>query len=238
MAFRSSKQARAYVGRLDASCYARTASVDSPTEMLDTTTLCDTAKAFIVGDEESSFSVAGPLDTDATADAQYDAITDIKASTTPIPITYMPLGTDGAAWLMDANETNIGFSGGVGSTVDWSVEAQTTGQTDYNGTVLSNAAAVTATANGASVDGGAATANGAVAHLHVTAYTGLTSDTITIEDSSTGSSGWATIGTFAAATGVTSERITIAGAVRRYVRVVDTVVGAGSTTRTVAMSRR
>lgn len=237
MAFRNAQQARAYIGRLAASCYARTVSVGSSTGLLDTTTLCDTAKTSIPESESASFSVAGPLDVDAAADAQYDAITDIKASATPIPITYMPF-TDGAAWLIDANETNIEISGGEGSTVDWSVAAEVTGQADYNATILSNAGVVTATQNGSSVDGGAATANGAVFHLHVTAWTGLTSDVVTIEDSSTGSSGWATIATFTSVSGLTAQRVAITGAVKQYVRVVDTVVGTGSVTRLVAMARR
>ena len=239
MAFRSAQQARVYVGRLAAAAYARSASTDSTTEMLPTHTLADTAKASIPGEDSSSFSIAGPLDVDATADAQYDAITDQKAATTPTPITYMPLGTDGAAWLIEANETDIGFTGAVGQTADWSMAAETNGQTDFAGVILENATTITDTANGSSNDLTAQTTNGGVAHLHLTAFATATSDAITIEDSSTGSSGWATIATFATATGLTSERVVITGTIKRYVRVVDTVVGGpGSVTRLVAFARR
>ena len=238
MAFRNAQQSRIYVGLFNASCYARTAGLGSSMDALDVTTLCDTSKVFIPGKDTSSFTIAGPLDVDATSNAQWDALTDQKQASAPTPITYMPLGTDGAAWLVEAVDTNFEASAGNDSTVDWSMAALTTGHTDMNGTILANAVAVTTTTTGSSIDGAAATSNGGVVHLHVTAFSGLTSDTITIEDSSTGSSGWATIATFTAATGVTSQRVTIAGTIKRYVRIVDTVVGTGSATRTIAMSRR
>lgn len=239
MAFRSSQQARAYVGLLGASCYTRTLSIDATNDTLETTTICDATKQYIVGQNTSTVSLAGPLDDSAASNGQWDALTDQKQATTPTPITIMPLGTDGAAWLFEAVETNLDTSAGTGSTIDWSMAAQTTGVTDLAGVVIENNTTITDTANGSSFDATAQTTNGGVAHLHVTAFATVTSDTITIEDSSTGSSGWATIATFAAATGVTSERVVIAGTIKRYVRVVDTVVGgAGSVTRTVALSRR
>jgi len=207
--------------------------------MLDVTVICSTAKAYIPGTEGSgSFSIAGPLDSDGAATGQWATLTAQKAATTPTPITYMPLGTDGAVWLVDGVHTNFDTSASVGNTIDWSMASTTTGVLDMNATVLSNNEAVTTTTNGSSIDGTAATTNGAVFHLHVTAFSGLTSDTITIEDSSTGSSGWATIATFTAATALTSQRVAITGTVKRYVRIVDTIVGTGSITRHISMARR
>lgn len=239
MAFRNAQQARIYVGSFAASCYARTVSLDDSVDMLDVTTICDAAKAYIPGTEGSgSFSIAGPLDSDGAATGQWATLTAQKAATTPTPITYMPLGTDGAVWLVAGVHTNFDTTASVGNTIDWSMQSSTTGVLDMNATVLSNNVAVTTTTSGSSIDGTAATTNGAVFHLHVTAFSGLTSDTITIEDSSTGSSGWATIATFAAATALTSERVAITGTVKRYVRIVDTIVGTGSITRHISMARR
>lgn len=239
MAFRNAQQARAYVGILGASAYLRSLSIDATNDALDTTTINDTTKQFIVGQNSSTLSLDGPLDVDASSNGQWDALTDQKQSTTPLPITIMPLGTDGAAWMFESVETNLSAMAGVGNTVDWSMSAQTTGITDLAGVVLENNTTITNTANGSSNDLTAQTTNGGVAHLHVTAFATATSDTITIEDSSTGSSGWATIVTFAAATGVTSERVEITGTVKQYLRVVDTVVGGpGSVTRTVTFARR
>lgn len=239
MAFRNSQQARIYVGILGASAYARTVSSDSSTDVHDTTVLTDTSKTYITGQDTSTFSVSGPLDSDASSNGQWDALTDQKGSETPVPVTFMPLGTDGAAWLIEAIDTTLDTTAGAGSTVDWSMSAQTTGLTDMRGVILENGTTITDTANGSSNDLTAQTTNGGVAHLHLTAFDTVTSDAITIEDSSTGSSGWATIATFTTATGVTSERVEITGTVKRYLRVVDTVVGGpGSVTRTVSFSRR
>lgn len=239
MAFRNAQQARVYVGILAAAAYARSVDAGSATEMLDVTTLADKARAFITGQEETgTFNLAGPLDVDGAANGQFDAIADVKAATTPTPITYMPLGTDGAAWLIHGNETAIALSNAIGATADYSMSATTHGQHDMNGQILANATTVTIDTNGSAVDGGAASTNGAVFHLHVTAYSGLTSDAITVEGSANGSTGWATVATFASVTGLTSERVTVTGSVARYLRVVDDVTGTGSITRLIAVSRR
>ena len=55
--------------------------------------------------------------------------------------------------------------------------------------------------------------------LHVTSFTG-TDFTATVQDSADGSS-WGTLKAFAQVTDVASERLTVAGAVRRYVRVIS-----------------
>lgn len=240
MTFRNAQQSRIYIGILAASCYARNASVNSSTSMLDVTTLCDEERNFIPGlDESTQFSIDGPLDVDGAANGQFDALADVKGSETPTPITFLPLGVnDDHAWLLDGIEGGLDISTPVGGTVDWSMTAQTTGLTDINGQVLENNTTVTEDTNGSAVDGGAASSSGGVAHLHVTAYDSLTSDDITIEGSANGSTGWATVFTFSQVTGLTSERVAVTGSIPRYLRVVDDVDGTGSITRLVAVSRR
>ncbi len=85
---------------------------------------------------------------------------------------------------------------------------------------------MSADGNGTTVDDAAATIDGAVAHLHVTAVSASDTILVTIEDSAN-SSTWATIGTFTLALAATSQRITIAGTIRRYVRCVWDVTGTG-----------
>ena len=240
MAFRNAQQSRVFIGITPAHAYTRSASVSAPTDMLDTTTLDKTAKTFIPGTDTSTFTIAGPLDVDPAANGQYDALTDIKGSTTPTPITFLPSGTDGGGWLIDGIETDITMQAGVGQTVDWSLTAQTTANTDMNGVLLSNAGVVTIDADGTTVDNGAGTTQGAAIHLHVTAFSGLTSDVIIVEQSTTGSFGGeeTTLATFTTVTALTSERVVVSGTVARYLRVSDNVTGTGSITRTVAISRR
>lgn len=241
MAFRNAQQARIYIGILAAAAYARTAASSSSTDMLDVTTLADTTKAFIPGPDTSTFSIDGPLDADASANGQWDALTDQKAAAVNVPISYMPLGTsDAHAWLIDGVHTMLDSSSSHSGTTDWSLEAQTDGNTDWRGVVLENNTTVTVDTDGTAVDNGAATSNGAVAHLHVTAFSGFTSDDIIIEGSATGAFAGeeTTVFTFAQVTGLTSERVVVTGSVPRHLRVADNVTGTGSITRFVAVSRR
>jgi hypothetical protein len=246
MSFRPASQARAYIGILGAHAYARSASASAPVDMLDTTVFANTdgtdmtARQFIPGTDTATFQVSGPLDTDPAANGQYDAISDIKGSTTNTPITFLPLGTDGAGWLLDGIETAIDTQASPSTTVDYSFSAQISGQVDTNGVVLSNNTAITSDTDGSTVDNGAATTQGAVAHLHVTAFSGLTSDAIIIEASTTGAFAGeeTTLVTFTTATGLTSQRVVVTGTIPRYLRVADDVTGTGSITRTVAISRR
>jgi hypothetical protein len=79
-----------------------------------------------------------------------------------------------------------------------------------------------AATNGASLDGAASSSFGAQFYLQVTAFTG-TSVTVKVQDSADNSA-WLDLSgaTFTAATGATSQRIAVAGTVRRYLRVVTT----------------
>lgn len=240
MAFRSSKDSRIYVGQLAASCYARSVSHQFTVDMLDTTTLCDANKQMIPGNATSTFSIDGPIDVDGSTDAQYDAITSLKSATTPAPITYMPLSTDGGLWLVEADLTGFTVSGSVTTTSDWAMSGQVTGETDVNGYVLENNTTVTADTDGTALDNGAATTNGAVFHLHVTAYSGFTSDDIIVEGSATGAFAGeeSTVATFAQVTALGAERVEVTGSIPRHLRVADNVTGTGSITRLVAVSRR
>lgn len=236
----SSTQSRVAVGLLNATGYARGYTVTSTMEALDVTTLADTAKAFIVGMNESQASLDMLLDTVGTADLQYDALQDMKA-TGPYPVT---LGVEGFTTgdpvvLLNAHFGDITHSSSNADVVTASASAQSTGNTDV-GVCLEDFTAVTIDTTGTARDLTAASSAGGVAHLHVSAFSGLTNNIVTIEHSVDGSTSWATLVTFATYTGVTSERVEVAAGttIRRYLRVVDNVTGTGSTTRAVFFARR
>jgi hypothetical protein len=142
-------------------------------------------------------------------------------------------------WLLKANQSQASVMSAVADVVTVAVTIQADGGVDY-GVSVEDLTAITTTTSGTARDGGAASTNGGVAHLHATAFSGLTSDVVTIEHSVNGSTLWATLVTFATVSGVTAERVVVAPgtAVRQYLRVVDTVTGVGSCTRTVAFARR
>lgn len=232
MAFAPSNKSRVLAGSFSYSCYSRGFSASSSVDMLEVSTLCDDAKAFIPGQETSTASFDLIYDTAQAAHA------DTWKTATKLPVTYLPVGTavGDDAFLFDSIRTEYSISTSVSGTVDASLSTQTTGDTGY-GHCLSPLTAITTDTNGSSVDNGAASSNGAVAHLHVTAFTGLSSNVIVVEHS-TNNSTWTTLATFTTVTGATSQRLDITGTVNRYTRVRDDVTGTGSCTRLVALARR
>jgi hypothetical protein len=240
MAFTPSEKAEVLIGALRATAYARTAAFNGTMATHDVTTLADRAVVVIPTMTTSTFSVDGPLDVDTTANGQYDLLVDMAAASASAPITYGSAGLAAGAQvhMLDAWQTSFNVPAVASGGVDWSLSALATGAFDY-GVSLEPLTAVTIDGNGTARDNGAATANGGVAHLHVTAFSGLTNNIVTIEHS-VDNSVWATLVTFATYTGITSERVVVAAGttVRRYMRVVDNVTGTGSTTRAVSFARR
>lgn len=240
MSFVSAQASRVAVGLLNASGYTRGYSLAASTMALDTTVLTDRAKTFIIGQDESTGSLDMLFDTVGTTGLQYSTFTAQKA-TGPYPLTLAPDGfsTGQTVVMINAHLGNFTGVAPVADVVTCSAAFQSTGNFDV-GVSVEDFTAITTTTTGTARDGAAATANGGVGHLHVSAFSGLTSDTVTIEHSVDGSTAWATLVTFTAATAATSQRVEVAAGttVRRYLRVVDTVVGTGSATRFVSFARR
>jgi hypothetical protein len=239
MSFRSAQVARMWWGNLPLACYARNVAADSQIGMLDTTVLCQPAasgRTFIPDVETGTFTAAGPLDV-VGANEQVTAFNALKSATAATPFSYFPTGTDTPGWVGLALKTQYDTTSAPGSTVDYSIAAQADGMLDYNAVVLQDGA-VTADGSSSNTDNGAATSAGGVAHLHVSAFSGFTTDDIIIEGSANGSTGWSTVVTFTQVTGVGSERVVITGSVPRYLRVTHNVATTGSITVLVAFSRR
>lgn len=244
MTFLTAHQSRASIGLLHASGYIRGWSGNSTSDMLEVSTIADTSKQFITGMTESGVSFDMILDVVASTNSQFNVLTTWKsASATPLDIAPAGYATGNVVFMMNALETNVTTSAEKSGTVDASVAAIGNGADDW-GISVEDYTGITITTNGTARDSGVVggSANGGVAHLHVTSITN-TSDIITIEHSTTGVGAWSTLVTFATATtaaGPTSERVVIAPGttVSRYLRVVDTVTGAGTTTRQVSFARR
>ena len=234
MPFVSAQQSRVFAGSFPYSAYARGYNSSSTTAMLDVATLVDTAAVFTPGQTTSTSAIEVLFDTTSFAHGA------TWRSVESLPVTFLASGTALTAEcvMVDSILTEFATTSPLTDVVSGSLATTNTGPDDV-GEVIAAFAAITATGNGTSVDDAASSANGGVAHLHVTAFSGFTSDTITIEHS-TNNSTWATLATFTAATAATSQRLTVAAGttVNRYLRVVDTVVGSGSCTRIVTFARR
>lgn len=238
MAFVSAHNSRLYVGLLQFSGFTRSVNLDYQSEMLDVTVLTSTAKEFIPGIESATVNVDMLLDNAATATSQFGIL--YTAKSTPQVVTIAPSGTARGAetWQVLSNEMNFSTTAPAADVVSAAVQFQSDGLIDP-GVVLDPETAITVDTNGTSVDNTAGTTNGGVAHLHVTAYSGLTSNSVIVEHS-TNNSVWTTLATFTLVTGTTSERLVIAPGttVNRYLRIRDDVTGTGSCTRFVSFARR
>lgn len=216
----NSINAKFYGGGYDLTPYCRKVSAKVELETADDTTLTDAARTNVIGREKASMSFDGVYEGGA------DLVNDVmNAALGGAEKAYVLLPRGGGlarrGVAMAGGQTKYGYTVPLDDVVDFSGEAMSDyGMDDVHAlTVIGTA--ITAAANGTAVNLGAAGTLGGAAYLISTAFTG-TSDTVTIEDSEDGSTGWATIATFTAVTGITSERIAISGAIRQYVRAVTT----------------
>lgn len=240
MASVAGMNSRLLIGTASFGAYTRGFQVDNPTDMLRVTTMDGTnAESYIPGPTNGKASLDLLLDTDTTAGGEFSILNTWYGTPQVATFGIAGIAALSPVALVLANSAQTTITSQATDVVAATVSIETDGTVDA-GISLEPLAAVTTTTTGTARDGGAATSNGGVAHLHVTAFSGLTSNTVTIEHSVDGATSWATLGTFTAATGTTSQRLVIAPgtAVRRYTRVVDTVVGVGSCTRHVSFARR
>ena len=236
----SAQKSRVLVGSLAYTGYTTSFEMPNATEMLPTTTLIDTAPTFIPGAEMPGVASFGLLlDSDGAVGGQFSHATLFKGGVDQ-PLTYAPFGsTAGAIALMVAAlEASYGIESSPTGAVKALLAVQCNSITEC-GVMIDDLTAITADTSGASVDNAAASSNGGVAHLHVTAFSGFTSDSVIIEHS-VDNSIWATLATATLVAGKTSERVTVAAGttVRRYMRIRDDVTGTGSVTRSVSFARR
>lgn len=237
----ASHQTRLIAGALPLSCVATSVNFGVGRTMLERTALCDTSRVFIPGKQgEAPLSVSAMFDDDSTAGSYWATLTANYSGDTLFPVTVAPAGFSDASvvWLGNAYQMTHELTSGADDAVDLNLDFRVTGQT-LLGQSLDDHAAVTSTSTGSAIDGTAASSNGGVAHLHVTALDTPTTLDVTIEHSVNGSTSWATLVTFTqVTTAVASERVVVAAGttVRRYLRASYTVAGT-SYTCAVAFAR-
>jgi hypothetical protein len=226
MAFINSNQTTMLYGTNALAAYLRTVSPSASVEMLDVTTLADTAKAFTPGLEDFTLSIDGLFDTATSAGSIWANITNAINAGSIVATSVAPTGfaVGNSVWVLPARTINYEVSSAVADVVGFSMSFGA-GSPANVGVSLADLSAVTSTANGTTVDNAVATTNGSVAQIHVTEVSGTSPTMTAIVQHSTNGSTWATLGTFTAITGTTSEVITTTGTVNRYVRAQYTVGG-------------
>ena len=226
MAFINSNQTTMLYGTNAMAAYLRSVSPSASVEMLDVTTLADTAKAFVPGLEDYTLNIDGLFDTTTSAGSIWANITSAINAGSIVATTVSSNGfaVGNSVWVLPARTINYEVSGAVADVVGFTMSLGA-GSPANVGVSLADLSAITATANGTTVDNSASSSNGCVAQIHVTAVSGTSPTMTAIVQHSTNGSTWATLGTFTAITGTTSEVITTTGTVNRYVRAQYTVGG-------------
>lgn len=224
MAFVHGRNARVWFNDTDLSAYMHTTGLEVDVDNADST---------VLDNDGWRTNIAGQAGATASFDGYHDvALDDVLQAAIAVDsgvLTYCPGGgttVGDAARLIAVTATAIGEapSPDAVSPVSWAVASQAALAFGY---VLHPLDEDTNTTTGDDIDGGASSSTGWTAHLHVTLVDGG-SWVITVQDSADGSTGWATIATFAAKTAVGSERLLSAAAdtaVKRYTRVVATRTG-------------
>lgn len=185
--------------------------------------------------------IPGLLDSTTGFQGFYDAsagtVVEAALATDSGVLTYCPDGgtaIGGRARLISMTTANYSESSPVGDVVTFAWDVQSESTTGF-GQVLHPMGTDTNTTTGATKDDTSATATGYVMHLHVSGVS-AGSWVVTVADASASNfSDGATVATFTAATGATSQRIESASnttALRRYVRYVATRTG-GSASDTI-----
>lgn len=229
---------RVYVDGYDLSCYLTEASVTASADLLDTSTLCHTARTRIAGLKDASLSYTGLFEgTAGTADAVFRAIFGVPTQHHMVTIGGASVGD--AAIALIASESEYSIDSPVDGLVGVTASASGDGALEY-GTILHAFEAETATGDETAVNNLSSSASGGAAWLQVGAFTGITSIDVIVEGSATGAftGEETTVATFTQVTAAqVSERVAVSGTVPQYLRASWTVAGTGSATFIVCFNR-
>lgn len=239
--FRHGKNTVVLLDQYDLSSFFNESTTSRTAEPAETTTFGTSAKTYIAGLKDGSMSLSGLFDgTSLAVDQTLSTALASADNTVTVAIEGNTVGT--LTHMLAAQETSYEVTSPVSDVVSISTDIQADGGLE-SGRLLAPATTVSTatTTNGTAVDNTASSANGGVAHLHVTANANLGTTTIKVQHS-TDNSTWVDLVTFAtvATTVKTSQRIEVASGttVNRYLRSQIVTASTGSITTTVSFARR
>lgn len=202
----------------------------------EVTTVLDGGMRYTPGLSSGTMNLSGPQD--STGQGLHGQVAAAVGVDNSLILTVCPYGTGQGAMslsvLGDVSEWSVDSA--VADTVRYQMTSQADEMVDI-GFVVHALQAETAAATGTAIDRGAASAGGAAAVLHVTAFTGLTSAAVKLQHSSDNTN-WTDLVSFASTVAVGAQRLMVAGTINRYVRAVLAVTGTGSATYLVALEPR
>ena len=236
----SAQKTRVLAGQFPLSTVATSVSTDVQRAMLDATVLTSTAQEYFAGMKMATLSVDSIVDNATTANNYWDTLTSFYSAGTLVPVTVSPDGfANGSSCTLAAGYlSSMAPQTAVADRVTASLTFTLSGGANPAGKNLVAHEAISTNTTGTAVDNAAGTTNGGVAHLHVTAASGTSPTLNAVVEHSTNNSSWSTLATFTQATAPTSQRVSVAGAVHRYIRAKSTLAGTNpSFTIAVAFAR-
>lgn len=230
------------VGGYNLSCYLRSVETNGEVELYDSTVLCNTQRSYVPGFDNATLSAEGFFESDSiNENAIDDVLNAALGQENREVITIAPNGAGvigKRCFLLSGCESSYNVTTPTDGLIQSNVEFQIS-EGLAQGVILHPPGEETADDDGASHDFGAATENGGVGHLHVTALSGTAPEiTVTIQDSDDDSV-FVDLIEFTLADAISGERKSVTGTVEQYTRASWAVDGTTpGATFTVAFARR
>jgi hypothetical protein len=219
------KDTTVLVDQYDLTSFLDNSETEQSIEVLDATTYGNDSKVYALGHDDGVATLEGLGD--GGADELDLILAGIKRSTGVIATIIRGVANNDQADLMSAIQTQFDTKASVTGLVRLTAALQADQDGLDHGVILRVPGATGTSSNTSALNNGAASANGGVGHLHVSANSGSTPTLdVIIEDSPDGSTGWATIATFSQVTTTDQAlRVEITGTVKQYIRAAWTIGG-------------
>jgi hypothetical protein len=233
------KDTTVLIDEYDLTSYLDNSETEHTIEVLEATTYGNDSKIYALGKEDGVATLEGLGDVGA---AQLDLIlAGIKRSTGVVATIVRGVTNEDLAELLSVIQTQFDTKASITGLIRLTGALQADQDGVDHGHILRVPGATGSSSNSSALNNAAASSNGGVGHLHVSAHSGSTPTLdVIIEDSADGSTGWATIATFPQVTTTDQAlRVEIAGTVKQYIRAAWTIGGSTpSYTFAVAFARR
>lgn len=231
------KHARVLVGAYNLSPYLNSVSLPTTKDVAECSGFGQNSKSKVVGllDTKVSFGGYGHFGANEVDQVLAAALADVSDVAIPVSVGMDRFALGTRVKLAGVKATEYEVSSSLDGAVTITGAAEADGDTDHIGVVLHAIQNEAANASATSQDNAVSSANGSVGHLHVTVAAGTT--LAVVIEHSTDNSTWAPLITFTTTGAITSERLTTAGTVNRYVRATWTRAS-GNFTFAVAFARR
>jgi len=244
MAIQTGITMKVLVNQFDVTGYFKKMDLNNQTGMYDTTVFGSISKAFIPGLRAGVFTVEGLFEDIGTANAPDNVFSGIEAAAIVPIVSIAPVGLTlgNRVYLLQAHEHKHDIGAQIDALVLNKAEFTDNDGYDFGVSLHALSAETSLPYTGSASDNGAATTNGGVAFLHVSAIAGASPNAV-IKIQHAAVSTYADLVTFSAVTSLATgfQRIVVAAGVtvNRNLRITITEGGTTSSiTPSVSFARR